>query len=205
MESAIFGLVGVIVGALLTAIREAWFQRKKMDKEREYLAIRVAGELEAYVAGCREVAGDDGLYRGQTDKDGFHKIQVQAPTLDLGKLDVEWKSLDVSLMYKILDFPSQIARAESHVDASDENAFPPDFDEFFEERQYQYSLLGLSASSLAARLRANVGLPPKPEEEGDFTMLNYMRRVVTDSEQRRREWRQSPWNQVPVIDTKADD
>ncbi|MEK6292468.1 MAG: hypothetical protein V4793_13985, partial [Paraburkholderia tropica] len=115
MESAIFGLIGVIVGAVLTALREAWFQQKKMEKEREYLAIRVAGELEAFVAGCREVAGDDGLYRGETDENGYHTVQVDAPTLELGKLNVEWKSLDVSLMYEVLDFPLQIALAASHV------------------------------------------------------------------------------------------
>ena len=39
MESAIFGLVGVALGALLTVAREWWFQSRKTRKDAGYLAI----------------------------------------------------------------------------------------------------------------------------------------------------------------------
>jgi hypothetical protein len=203
MESAIFGLIGVIVGAALTTLKEWWFQRQKDKKEREYLVIQVSGQLERFVAGCVEVVRDDGTYHGQRDKNGECHVQVPAPTFAPETLNVEWKSLDARLMYEILDFPSRVAEADSWIESAHENAFPPDFDDLFEERQYQYAKLGLAASSLAARLRDSLGLPPRPAPEGHWDPLDFMRQNVSATEQKRKELkeRHAPWHVVPEIST----
>lgn len=164
MDAAISGLIGVVVGSVLTVSKEWWFQRKKERKDVEYLAIQVSCRLERYVAGCSEVVGDD----GRPDQDGYYRCQVEEPSFDPELLLVEWKSLPTKLMAEVLDLPYMDEVAKHRVNGTfEEVAFPPDFDEGFEERQYQYATLGIYAAQLAADLRSHVGLPVRRSEEWD--------------------------------------
>jgi len=184
MESAIFGLVGVFLGAVLTVAREWWFQSRKTRKDAEYLSIQVSCELERYVAMCAEVVGDDGLCDGLPDEDGCHSIQVQAPEFDPMSLNVEWKSLPANLMYEILDFPYKTEVANQAIAAAFEyEAGPPDYWEGFEERQLQYATLGLAASELATKLRSHVDLPAR--SVGDWNPVRYMKEKKSAIESKR--------------------
>ncbi|MFM2059996.1 MAG: hypothetical protein RLY71_4381 [Pseudomonadota bacterium] len=186
MESAIFGLVGVALGALLTVVREWWFQSRKNKKDAEYLAILVSCELERYALCCAEVVGDDGLYQGRPDERGYSSIQVEAPKFETHGFGVEWKSLPAHLMYEVLDFPYKAELAGNSVSAAFEcAATPPDFSEGFEERQLQYASLGLSALKLAAKLRDYVGLAPR--DIGEWNPAEYMERHRADIESLRKE------------------
>jgi hypothetical protein len=63
-------------------------------------------------------------------------------------------------MYEILYFPNLIKDAESYIDSTFEHAAsPPDYSEGFEERQYQYSKLGIMASELTTKLREKYRVP----------------------------------------------
>lgn len=186
MESAIFGLVGVALGAVLAVAREWWFQTRKNKKEAEYLAILVSCELERYAAHCAEVVGDDGLCEGRPDENGYASIQVKAPKFEPQALSVEWKSLPAHLMYEILDFPYKAELASQSVSAAFEYAAtPPDFCEGFEERQLQYACLGIAALKLAAKLCEYVGLPTR--DVGEWNPAEYMERHKADIESRRKE------------------
>lgn len=162
MESAIFGLLGVVLGVFLGVMKDWWFQHRKTRKDAEYLAIQVSCELEAYAARCAEVVGDDGLCYGQPDEDGYHRPQTEAPQFNPKSFHVEWKSLPAGLMYEVLDFPYKAEMAQRHVSAVFEYAGPPDFSEGFEDRQLQYAALGIAAAQLATKLRDHAGLPKRP-------------------------------------------
>ncbi len=184
MQSAIFGLLGVALGALLTGVREWWFLSRKTRKDAEYLSIQVSCELERYMAKCAEVVGDDGLCEGQTDEDGYHAIQVQTPKFDPMSLDVEWKSLPGDLMYEILDFPYRAEIANQAINAVFEyEAGPPEYWEGFEERQLQYVTLGLAASQLAKKLRKHVDMAAR--SVGDWDPVRYMEEKKSTIEARR--------------------
>lgn len=186
MESAIFGLVGVTLGALLAAAREWWFQTRKNKKDAEYLVILLSCELERYAGRCAEVVGDDGLCEGQSDENGFRRIQVSAPKFEPHTFSVEWKSLPAHLMYEVLDFPYKAELAAKRAsDAFEYVATFPDFWEGFEERQFQYSSLGLAALKLAAKLRNHAGLPLR--DFGEWNLEEYMERHKSDIESRRAE------------------
>ena len=160
MESAIFGLVGVLLGAVLTVAREWWFQQKRDRKDAEFLFVQVLGQLDRYVAACANVVADDGLFHGQPDVDGYRRTQVSPPKFEPDLLKVEWKALSLTLMYEILDLPYRAEIASQCVSAAFEcAAMPPDFEEGFEARQFQYAVLGLDAARLAAKLREHAGLP----------------------------------------------
>ncbi|MCH2683678.1 hypothetical protein [Leclercia adecarboxylata] len=60
-------------------------------------------------------------------------------------------------MYRIRELPVMQGEASRAINAAE--AYPPDYDEFFEMRQYQYTRLGLKAIIQARRLRRFAGLP----------------------------------------------
>jgi hypothetical protein len=186
MESAVFGLVGVALGALLTVVREWWFQSRKNKKDAEYLVILVSCELERYAARCAEVVGDDGLCHGSPDENGYSSPQVEEPNFDPQGFNVEWRSLPAQLMYEVLDFPYKAELSRNRVSAAFEFvASPPDYSEGFDERRLQYAYLGLSALKLAKDLRGHVGLAQR--EIGEWDAEKYMERHRVDIESDRKE------------------
>ena len=176
-DKYIFGLLGIVLGTVLGAVfavvRELYAENRSKKKEAEYLAIRMVCIFESFIEGSASVVGDNGLYHGQTDAEGYSRIQVPAPQLDIQLSDVNWKSLPPELMYEILYFPNLIKDAESFIDSTFEHAStPPDYSEGFEERQNQYSKLGLMASELTIKLRMKYKIPKKHISSWDI--VEYM-------------------------------
>lgn len=189
MSSAIFGLLGVILGSFLTVAKEWWFDRRKNQKEVEFLSIHMVCLLETFIDGCIDVIGDDGLYHGQYGNDEIARPQVDTPMFEPKELKVEWKALPSKLMYEILIFPSEIKIANGRINNAFEFlAFPPDYDEGFEERQYQYALLGLKAFELSKKLRNLAKLPKYESREFDpIKVMNNTKVKIENLRQRRAE------------------
>ena len=172
-EKIVIGLFGVVLGFFLNFFKDIFTARQTRKKEAEYLAIRMICIFESFVDGCAAVVGDDGLYHGQPDEDGYHRVQVKTPELDVELKDVNWKSFSPQLMYEILYFPSLVKEANSFISSTFEYATsPPDFSEGFEERQYQYSTLGLKAAEIIQKLRNQYSIPKNHISSWD--MVEYM-------------------------------
>ena len=169
----------------MTVAREWWFQRRKDKKDAEYLAIQVSCALERFVAGCAAVVADNGLCEGQTDERGYYQTQVQPPIFETDSLKVEWKALPGKLMYEVLDFPYRAELASQFVSAAFESDCPPDFAEGFDERQYQYAMLGIAASELVEKLRNHVDLPAR--SKGEWDPVTFMVEEKVGIELRRKE------------------
>ncbi|WP_428622189.1 hypothetical protein [Sedimenticola sp.] len=187
MSEALFGFLGVIVGAFITIFKEsvaAWLARRR---NAEYLAIRVVSMLDEFVDGCAGVAGDNGYHDGHHV--GVATIQVPTPIFDVHDLDADWKSIPSKLMYETLSFPSLINASNQRIDGAFEyTATPPDYDEGFEARQFEYSKLGLRAARLAEQYRSSYGIPPK--EVGRWNPVDYLAQTqdgILDQRARRAE------------------
>lgn len=161
MTQAIFGLIGVIVGAFLTLLRDTWSEWRARRRHARYLAIRVVIALDKYVENCADVATDDGLSQGQRNADGYLEEQVELPSAPTFPQDLDWKSIDHELTYRLLSLSNEAEAANRAIGFAWENAFPPDFEEAFEERQYQYAKLGLATFALTQELREKYGIHPK--------------------------------------------
>lgn len=158
----IIGLVGVLAGAFLTFLREFWFRKRDKQKELEYLSIRLTCLFDKFISGCFEVIYDDGLFQGQRDEHGYLKAQATCPKIQPDEVDVNWKVLPSDLMYTILSFPEEVELANSVInDCAEYSAEPPDFDDYFEERWFQYAKLGLDAFEIVTKLRSVAKLPDK--------------------------------------------
>lgn len=129
--------------------------------------------LDRFLEGCTGVAGDDGLSYGRPNEEWEREFQVSAPDFEVQSLDVDWKSIPAELMYEILSFPDLVSAATHRVSGAFEFADPPDYEEGFEERQYQYAYLGLKASEIANKLRSKYRLPEN--ERGNWNPAEYRR------------------------------
>lgn len=159
-EAAIFGLVGTVIGATLSWLKDWLFERKRRTGHASYLAVRVICILDRFVSDCY-----DFVCNGRSDDGSLPKF---AGFPD----DIDWKAISPDLMYQILRFPNEILSANDSIQfITDVVAAPPDYEEIIEERQYQYALLGLTALSLASKLRGKYAIPRRdysrwnPEEE----------------------------------------
>ncbi len=185
MDKAVFGLMGVALGFLLTVAKEWWFQNRKNRKDVEYLCIQIACMLERFIGGCVEVVYDDGLCQGEYDSDGCRSTRVSPPNFEPEIVEVEWKSLPANLMYEVLNLPSNIEVANLRISGAFKYAAsPPDYIEGFEERQFQYALLGIKASKLSSKLRNFSKLPER--DMGDWNSVDFLKDKVQKIESLRK-------------------
>ena len=180
MSEAVFGLAGVFVGAFLAWARESWSERVARKRRARYLGMRVLCILDEYVVRCTEVVMDS----GQRNEDGYLQTRIALPPPPSFPSDVDWNSIDHELMYLLLSLPSRAEAANRIVAAVSENAFPPDYDEVYEERHFQYAKLGLAANDLAREVRRTYGIPG--EESVDWNPIEYLERAKSDVEEIRR-------------------
>lgn len=170
---AVFGLLGTLVGALISSTIP-WFQslyltKKERARNAKYLAIRVVSILERYSNDCSNVVSDDGTIYGQpSEADGSCHPQVKTPGHITYPEDLDWRSIDHDLMYDLLSLPNMAEFADRAIDASVEHSSPPDYSEIFEERQSQYATLGLQTLDLEEKIRKQFGIKKTNSSEWDI-------------------------------------
>lgn len=161
MLEAIFGLVGVVVGASLTSLQTFLTDRKTRLDNGRYLAIRVVCILDLYVDKCASVVLDDGLSYGQRNEDGYLTPQIPTPPPLTYPDDIDWRAIKTDLMYELLSLPSRAESENATIDFYWGIAHPPDFDEYFDTRRRAYIDLGLRSAQQALRLRELYAVPEK--------------------------------------------
>lgn len=170
------------MGARLTRKREEDREEAQREKDITYLAIIVSTHLEHFTNACVEVMYDNGTAYGQPSdtESGFHEATITPPAIDPVEFDVNWKALPGELMYEILSLPYKLELLKQHLSAVGENDFPPDFADFFWERQYGYACLARDVADLASRLRTTAGLPTLPHSLGKWDRAKSIEeRIVT--------------------------
>lgn len=186
MDKGLYVLLGVVITLVVTILKEWIISFIKNKKEKDYISIQLIFKLDSFTSECANVVNDDGRYMGQRDADGYLRAQVDKPIFEIEKVPGDWKSLDASMIYDIHKFGIQKVNSDNKIrGVYDYAASPPDFDEYFEERQYQYSLLGKESDRLATRLRKESGMPAR--EWGEFSPLDLMNKALHDIEVKRQD------------------
>lgn len=187
------GLLGVYMGSTLASSREEAREKVQSKKETSYLAILVVSHLDRVVNCCVDVAGDDGTSYGQPagTNGEYHEATVEAPSFDPLSLNVEWKVLPSDLMYRILSLPYSMEVLNQHISNVGEFDSPPDYPDYFWERQIGYAKLGLEVAELAYELRLYAGLPIPQHRAGDWNRDDYLKEQKDNLEQARRRYQES--------------
>lgn len=153
------GLFGVAIGSAISWLQARWLSTKDAEKiaaekasAARYLAVRVVCILDKFMMDCVDVVKDNGLNCGLRTDDGRKEPQVSIPDTPTFPADVDWKSIDHDLMYKILSFPADIEASHRIIDASWAVATGPDYEEGFLERAWWYAHFGLHAHKLTTEL-----------------------------------------------------
>lgn len=134
---------------------------RSQSRSARYLAIRVVCRLDAYIRDCAAVVNDNGTCMGEREHDGYLHPQIPLPDPPDFATDIDWKSIDANLAYRLLSLSNDIGVANDLIQGASNNASPPDFEELFEEREDQYSKLGLKAHTLAQELRSRYQIPTR--------------------------------------------
>lgn len=112
--------------------------------------------LERYAEACARVATDDG------EDDDAPQPEREAvtdyPELNLTNVSGDWRILDPRLMYRIRELPVLQDEARRAIAYAAQIPIPPLHEDYFRERQYQFTRLGIRAVILAVRLRRATGL-----------------------------------------------
>ncbi len=158
MIEAIFGLVGVVIGGLLTIAKDSFAARRRRKEEGSYSAIRLICILNEFADDCVDVVQDDGTSEGvpagRTESgEEYYVAQVRQPTPPVYPDDIAWRSLPETLMHQILGLPNKARTTDRYIDGiSKYVADWPDYSDFFDARQEGYAKLGHEALSLVEQL-----------------------------------------------------
>ncbi|MCC7596133.1 hypothetical protein IGS61_01455 [Janthinobacterium sp. FW305-129] len=124
-----------------------------------------------------DVAQDDGTSNGRPagERGEFHAITVNLPSFDPLDLKVDWKVLPTGLMYRILNLPYQTEQLANQIAGVFEYDYPPDYADFFWERQHGFAELGLEVDELVKQLRVHAGLPTPIPKKGEWNRGSLLR------------------------------
>lgn len=146
-------LGGVSLTHYFTRRREERAAAAKLASERLFIATELVFLLEQFAEGCAAVATD----HGYENQERVTVPETSVPNLSYTAVSGDWRVLSAKMMYRIRELPVMQGEADRAISAAE--AYPPDYDEFFEARQYQYTRLGLRAIIRARQLRKFAGLP----------------------------------------------
>lgn len=183
---AAIGLAGVVIGSLIGVAKDWLLSGSKKKKDMEYLAARVVTVLDEFAEGCASVAGDNGTSYGQPDEQGCYSPQVEPPEIGFHGLEVVWTALPGYLLYEVMNFPNEVAAVKRYLNAAVETADPP-YDDYMEERQYEYAKLGVKADHFASKLRTVTGFPSKEVYKWDSVIYMEGQIHMIDKRNRDRE------------------
>lgn len=193
MSNALFGLLGVLIGAFIPWIKEALIRKRKRQEQATYLAVRVICILDEYVDRCVAVVGDDGSVEGRgshraEDGQEYYRPVERLPVAPDFPVDLDWRSIDSGLMYRILTFPNSVREVNDNIQwVSNEFAWPPYYEEVFEARHMGYAKLGLEAIEIIQELRRLFGLPgaSRPEKNPKCSPKQYFKDKLGQIEKNR--------------------
>lgn len=145
-------IVAVMLTHRFTLKREKQASEDKQKRERYFIATELVFMLEQFAENCASVARDNG-----SDHEHAFAPSHPLPELDYEAVTGDWRTLPVRLMYQLRELP--VLKSESDRTIASADFIGPEYDEFFEARQYEYTRLGLKAVILARRLRKLTGFP----------------------------------------------
>jgi hypothetical protein len=188
--SFVAALYGLHFASKLTEKRDRNKENERIDKEVRYIAIMVTAHLDKVVKSCVSIALDGGTY---DNPQNVRETQTNRPVFDPLKIDADWRVLPTGLQQKILELPYKLERTDESVEGAYENDYPLDYNDFFDTRRYNYSVLGLETSELMFELREYAGMPLVAIKEGEWSRQQIMTDMINAIDERRKK-HQSLWN-----------
>ena len=159
MNETGIGLLGIFLGTGLMWFKDYVLERARIKKEATYLAIQVVWLLNKFVPNCHELIEATSVSEYKRNSEGFLLPTVNKLDPVIFSPDMNWKSLDKDLMFKILSFPNEVLLVEKEIFDCIYFDYYPDLSNFFEERTFRYTDLAEKAGGLEKTIRERYGIP----------------------------------------------
>ncbi len=148
-------LLAVAIGAFLGGFKDAIIESGKRKRLAWLTAMRLTVLLDKYVDDCAENVQDGGDY----DQQGERQTRVPEPDLTYPD-DLGWTSLHRELMYGAFRLKVAHDSADKALQfIGSEIAFPPDYEEYWDEKKVLFSHQGLAALEIIRSLTDHYGVP----------------------------------------------
>lgn len=148
----------------------------KRQKELFFITTELVFMLERYAESCAKVATDDG--KDDDAPQPEREAVADYPELNLADVSGDWRALQFLYMYRIRELPVLQIEARRAISYAAEIPTPPLYEDYFRERQYQFTRLGIKAVILAVRLRRATGLPEtRLTDHDEWSVVSVFRKV----------------------------
>lgn len=171
----------------------------KRQKELFYITTELVFMLERYAEACARVAVDDG--KDDDAPQPEREAVTHYPELNLKDVSGDWRALQFLHMYRIRELPVLQNEARRSISYAAEIPTPPLHEDYFRERQYQFTRLGIKAVILAVRLRRATGLPEtRLTDHDEWSVVSVFRKVWKRERPLRaaKAARNREWNQAVI-------
>lgn len=156
--SMIGGGVGAVVGHVANHFISWIKENRQSSPERRFICAEIIFILEEYADKCAKVAQDFGQPYGKMGV--YEPVTITPEPVDYSLVKGNWRAIDSKTMYTICSLPILQKKSLEKMDLIAEyKSFPPEDTEYFEARQYEFSVLGLKAAKLAMDIRADNSFP----------------------------------------------
>lgn len=113
MDDKLIGFLYALVGAAIALLGkwaiDAITRRSEKSSHAAYLCVRVVCELDRFATGCAAVAQDFGP---EPDDATSAIATASVPSFAPHDLPVDWRSIDIRLVYDVLNLPGKQALAD---------------------------------------------------------------------------------------------
>ncbi|TAV14736.1 hypothetical protein [Rhizobium ruizarguesonis] len=143
-------LFGVFLGGIKDIFTDYWKRRRMI----RYHAMLLATTLDQLIDDCMEVVYDP----RHEDNDGVAHPTTSMPSVEWPSA-MDWGSIPSDVMYRALLIPGMIKSADESASwIAGQVAGPPDYSEYFEEREDRCAKIGLAAVHIMRRLQDDYGV-----------------------------------------------
>ena len=163
MSQLISGLIGVVVGALLSAFIQTVTHHHAKRQRRQHLILLVCSILDEFCSDCQDAIEEEGD-EYTPSRGGF---VVPLPTGPAFPAEVDWTTMEQDLVRRILSLRPAVRRVDERLRQNwDDWSDPPDYKEVFAFRSERCGELRQEALELSASLRKKAK-PPIWEADTD--------------------------------------
>lgn len=193
MTSAEYGLLGVVLGFVLSLAKDWIFYCYRRKERARYSAVHIISILDEFAEECADVVYDDGTIfgepAGKTSEGQLYRTpQVDLPPFPEFPTDIDWRILKADLMHRTLTLKNRVRETERTIKASWEYYSGPPYINLFEDRYRGYAELGLDALSIANSLRKQFRFKKQAIaiRGADYSLEDIFRQTLKQAEDRQK-------------------
>jgi hypothetical protein len=182
------GVLSAFCTHLLGMFRDWRIEKKERARRASYAALRLATQLEAYAIECARRIEE--VKTSLASNGSYGRLHARLPEIPPYPADIEWKSLESSLLDKVLAFPNQLLMSNDVTTFVAEDNLPEDPETATAECLQHCGYRGIQAWDIATHLRKKYGLKSSNVLSDSWNMFQCLEIEEAKYHDHQRIWRE---------------